>query len=293
MRSVLISILAMLRGVVRSRAVLHLEILALRHQVQVLQRSRPRRLHLRRTDRWLWVGCHVRGAAGERPSSSSSQKRLSPGIARDSACSPSSSARLPAAYASSRSPACVYSNSSNERAGSSFGCRRRGRSARIRAFTRSWSDSVWWNTGKSTGRRTVARWMKASSPASDSMGQTSPASIALSVLVVVAATDGVDQLGRNLRQQRPAVSYWRCGIRTARSSARVESHHQPVVAPSPSAEDDHVLLGVEWASKQLPGLASAERGWSRWSARGGAPGLSYTAALIAPGRFRWLIREAA
>jgi transposase InsO family protein len=54
MTSVLISILAMLRGAVRSRAALHLEILALRHQLQVLQRSRPRRLHLVKADRWLW-----------------------------------------------------------------------------------------------------------------------------------------------------------------------------------------------------------------------------------------------
>ena len=54
MTSVLISILAMLRGAVRSRAALHLEILAPRHQLQVLQRSRPRRLHLVKGDRWLW-----------------------------------------------------------------------------------------------------------------------------------------------------------------------------------------------------------------------------------------------
>jgi putative transposase len=54
MTSVLISILAMLRGAVRSRAALHLEILALRHQLQVLQRSRPPRLHLVKADRWLW-----------------------------------------------------------------------------------------------------------------------------------------------------------------------------------------------------------------------------------------------
>jgi len=48
-------VLAMLRGVVRSRAALHLEILALRHQRQVLQRSRPRRLRLAKADRWLWA----------------------------------------------------------------------------------------------------------------------------------------------------------------------------------------------------------------------------------------------
>jgi hypothetical protein len=34
---------------------LHLEILALRHQLHVLQRSRPRRLHLAEADRWLWA----------------------------------------------------------------------------------------------------------------------------------------------------------------------------------------------------------------------------------------------
>src|SRR5262249_18366678 len=33
----------------------HLEVLALRHQLQVLQRSRPRRLRLATIDRWLWA----------------------------------------------------------------------------------------------------------------------------------------------------------------------------------------------------------------------------------------------
>ena len=55
MTSVLMSVLAMLRGVVRSRAALHLEVLALRHQLQVLQRSQPRRLRLANADRWLWA----------------------------------------------------------------------------------------------------------------------------------------------------------------------------------------------------------------------------------------------
>lgn len=44
-----------LRGCLRSRAELHLQVLALRHQLQVLERSRPRRLPLAKTDRWLWV----------------------------------------------------------------------------------------------------------------------------------------------------------------------------------------------------------------------------------------------
>jgi transposase InsO family protein len=55
MMSVLIAVLAVLGGLIRSRAALHLEVLALRHQLQVLQRSRPRRLRLARADRWLWV----------------------------------------------------------------------------------------------------------------------------------------------------------------------------------------------------------------------------------------------
>ena len=55
MTSVLISVLAVLRGVLRSRVALHLEILTLRHQLHVLQRSRPRRLRLAKVDRWLWA----------------------------------------------------------------------------------------------------------------------------------------------------------------------------------------------------------------------------------------------
>jgi putative transposase len=55
MTPVLISLLATLRGIVRSRAALHVEILALRHQLQVLQRSQPRRLRLGHADRWLWA----------------------------------------------------------------------------------------------------------------------------------------------------------------------------------------------------------------------------------------------
>ena len=44
-----------LRGLAQSRAALHLEMLALRHQLQVFERSRPRRVRLVKTDRWLWV----------------------------------------------------------------------------------------------------------------------------------------------------------------------------------------------------------------------------------------------
>jgi putative transposase len=52
---VLLSVLLSLSACVRSRAVLQLEILALRHQLQVLQRARPVRLRLFKMDRCLWV----------------------------------------------------------------------------------------------------------------------------------------------------------------------------------------------------------------------------------------------
>jgi putative transposase len=53
--SVLLSLLLTLRASTQSRAALQLEVLALRHQLQVLQRARPRRLRLAKTDRYLWV----------------------------------------------------------------------------------------------------------------------------------------------------------------------------------------------------------------------------------------------
>jgi putative transposase len=53
--SVLLSLLLALRTSARSRAALQLEVLALRHQLEVLQRTRPQRLRLATTDRWLWV----------------------------------------------------------------------------------------------------------------------------------------------------------------------------------------------------------------------------------------------
>jgi putative transposase len=52
--SLLLSLLLTLRTWAHSRAVLQLEILALRHQLQVLQRTRSRRVRLAKTDRWLW-----------------------------------------------------------------------------------------------------------------------------------------------------------------------------------------------------------------------------------------------
>ncbi len=52
---VLVSVLCSIRSLVRARAALHLEVLALRHQLLVLERSRRRRVHLTATDRLLWV----------------------------------------------------------------------------------------------------------------------------------------------------------------------------------------------------------------------------------------------
>jgi len=56
MMAVLVSFLLTLRTATRSRAELQFELLALRHQLQVLQRTQPRRLRLTKADRWLWIG---------------------------------------------------------------------------------------------------------------------------------------------------------------------------------------------------------------------------------------------
>jgi putative transposase len=53
--SVVVSLLHSLRFLVRSRASLHLEILALRHQLAVVNRSRRPRLRLTSADRMLWA----------------------------------------------------------------------------------------------------------------------------------------------------------------------------------------------------------------------------------------------
>ena len=55
MTSVLHTLLQSLHSTVRSRAALQLEILALRHQLLVLQRTMPRRLPVTNVDRWPWV----------------------------------------------------------------------------------------------------------------------------------------------------------------------------------------------------------------------------------------------
>jgi putative transposase len=52
---VVLSLASSLRLVIRSRASLHLEIIALRHQLAVVNRSRPHRLRLSPADRLLWA----------------------------------------------------------------------------------------------------------------------------------------------------------------------------------------------------------------------------------------------
>ncbi len=55
MCNVLISLLAGLTSTLRTRASVQIEILTLRHQLAVLQRSKPKQAVLRPTDRLLWV----------------------------------------------------------------------------------------------------------------------------------------------------------------------------------------------------------------------------------------------
>jgi hypothetical protein len=55
MRYVLISVFAGLASTLRTRASLQIEILALRHQLAVLQRNKRGRVPLRVEDRLLWV----------------------------------------------------------------------------------------------------------------------------------------------------------------------------------------------------------------------------------------------
>jgi hypothetical protein len=55
MTSVVVALLQTVLFSWRSRAALHAEILALRHQLHVLQRSRPQRIRLTAADRALWI----------------------------------------------------------------------------------------------------------------------------------------------------------------------------------------------------------------------------------------------
>jgi len=52
---IVVAVILSLRSLIRARAAMQLEILALRHQLQVLERSRQPRLRLTAADRLLWV----------------------------------------------------------------------------------------------------------------------------------------------------------------------------------------------------------------------------------------------
>jgi hypothetical protein len=55
MNPVSIALFSLVASTFRSRAALQAEIAALRHQIAVLQRSAPRRLRLKQSDRFLWI----------------------------------------------------------------------------------------------------------------------------------------------------------------------------------------------------------------------------------------------
>ena len=85
--SVVVSLLHSLQFLIRSRAALHLEIVALRHQLQVVSRSRRPRLRLTTVDRVLWAwlsqrwhGWRARCASGRAASDRArlASSRLSP-----------------------------------------------------------------------------------------------------------------------------------------------------------------------------------------------------------------------
>jgi putative transposase len=55
MSSLFVALFAMVGSRFRTRAALQAQILALRHQLTVLQKNAPPRLLLQRSDRFLWV----------------------------------------------------------------------------------------------------------------------------------------------------------------------------------------------------------------------------------------------
>src|SRR5207302_10940369 len=55
MSSLFVALFALVASSFRTRAALQAEILALRHQLAVLQKNAPRRLRFHRCDRFLWV----------------------------------------------------------------------------------------------------------------------------------------------------------------------------------------------------------------------------------------------
>src|SRR6516225_9638378 len=91
------ALLAAIRSSFRTRAELEAEILALRHQLAVLQQAAPRRLRLSRADRLFWVllsrvwSERLAGCRADRenpPPSSSGIAACSPGIGAGARCSP-------------------------------------------------------------------------------------------------------------------------------------------------------------------------------------------------------------
>src|ERR1700721_4794369 len=55
MSSVVVAFFSLVASSFRTRAALQAEILALRHQLTVLQKNAPPRLRLQRSDRFLWI----------------------------------------------------------------------------------------------------------------------------------------------------------------------------------------------------------------------------------------------
>jgi len=55
MLGLFVSVVAVLRSFLRTRAALQLEILALRHQINVLRRSQRGRVHLTSADHLFWT----------------------------------------------------------------------------------------------------------------------------------------------------------------------------------------------------------------------------------------------
>src|SRR4030095_12285637 len=85
--SVLVAAIGSLRSLVRTRRELALESFALRQQLAILRRARPKRLRLKRTDRIFWAWLSSVGHTGLTPSSSSVPTQWSAATAAPSALS--------------------------------------------------------------------------------------------------------------------------------------------------------------------------------------------------------------
>src|SRR4029453_6327931 len=66
MSPVIIALFTLVASTFQTRAALQAEVAALRHQIAVLQRSAPRRLRLKQSDRFLWILWSWVGAEGRR-----------------------------------------------------------------------------------------------------------------------------------------------------------------------------------------------------------------------------------